>query len=178
MKTIRLSGKFSDNIMLVDDDIYERMVVLSPWHGVCKKQKLTYARKYIFPNGRWHPVIILAHRYAAQLYGLIDSHNKKIDSREIDHINHNTLDNTRINLRAVTTQENARNQVLRVTNKSGYKGVQQNKGNSKWIATIRDEGRKYLGSFDDKIEAAKAYDEAARKLGYLESSLNFPRINP
>lgn len=53
---------------------------------------------------------------------------------------------------------------------SRFTGVSWHTGNQKWIAQIRDRrGREgkviYLGSFDDDVEAAKAYDAKAKELG-------------
>jgi hypothetical protein len=47
-------------------------------------------------------------------------------------------------------------------NTSGYKGVSWNSHAKAWAARITVRGRRvFLGSFDDPVEAAKAYNEAA-----------------
>ena len=80
----------------------------------------------------------------------------------IDHINHDTLDNRRCNLRICTHSENMRNRGKANTNTSGYKGVC--KKGSKWSARIGVDGeRLYLGTFETKEEACSAYCEAALK---------------
>jgi hypothetical protein len=79
-----------------------------------------------------------------------------------DHINGNPLDNRRENLRSATQQMNGINTGLCSTNTSGFKGVSPEKG--KWSAQIHVMNRKkFLGYFDDKVEAAKAYNSAAKK---------------
>ncbi len=60
-------------------------------------------------------------------------------------------------------------------NTSGYKGVSLFGRDSKWKAQIQVDGKKrHLGYFDDKIEAAKAYDRAALELHGEFAVLNFP----
>lgn len=79
----------------------------------------------------------------------------------IDHINHDTLDNRKSNLRDGTLH-NIKNMRHRVGTSSQYKGVDWNKASQKWRARI-DIGKysKSLGYFDDEIDAALAYDEAS-----------------
>jgi hypothetical protein len=97
----------------------------------------------------------------------------------IDHKNRDSRDNRRANLRVATHTQNARNKVK--NNKkycSIYKGVSWNKLRKKWFALIRaNHGRVFLGYFDDQIEAAKAYDEAAKKYHGQFACLNFPPPN-
>lgn len=86
-------------------------------------------------------------------------------SVEVDHRNGNTLDNRRRNLRLATHQQNARNAGPPSHNTSGYKGVHfQSRLKSKpWEAYIRYDGKRhFLGYFASAIEAAEAYDQAAR----------------
>lgn len=86
----------------------------------------------------------------------------------IDHINHDTLDNRKINLRFCVSVENSRNRQLNKNNSSGYKGVSLHKMCGKWQARIKlPNKRKSLGLFSDRVEAAKAYNKAA-KLYYGE----------
>lgn len=53
------------------------------------------------------------------------------------------------------------NKGLMPTNTSGYKGVFWRRDRSKWRAKI---GKKTIGLFDSKIEAAKAYDREAKRI--------------
>lgn len=81
----------------------------------------------------------------------------------VDHINGDTLDNQRKNLRICTIGENNRNSQVE-KNRTGYKGVSWNKGGKKWMVQIAPNRTKmYLGCFTDPQKAAMAYNEAAKK---------------
>lgn len=82
---------------------------------------------------------------------------------QVDHINGFGLDNRRQNLRLATKAENGRNSRLRANNASGYKGVHWHKARQKWEAQIQVNRRTlFLGYYADPIDAARAYDAAAR----------------
>lgn len=82
----------------------------------------------------------------------------------VDHKNKNSLDNRKENLRICTAQQNRRNNSLSKLSTSGYKGVSWNKRIGKWSAYIRANYKKiHLGYFEDKIEAAHAYNNAAKE---------------
>jgi hypothetical protein len=97
------------------------------------------------------------------------------DHLVVDHIDHNGRNNRKSNLRLCTFAENCRNQ-RRVAHKtSKYKGVHWRKRGKKWAAAIRcDNKTHHLGYFTNEIEAAKAYDKAARKFHKDFASVNFP----
>lgn len=80
----------------------------------------------------------------------------------VDHINHNTLDNRRENLRVCTRGENQRNMMIGKHNKSGFKGVHFDKRTKRWVAQIFFNNKiKYLGRFNSPQDAAQAYDKSA-----------------
>jgi hypothetical protein len=93
----------------------------------------------------------------------------------VDHINGDGLDNRRSNLRICTRAENCRNRrKQRRPTASIYKGVQRCKP-ARWRAVIRACGvQRHLGTFRDEVEAAKAYDLAARKFHGSFACVNFP----
>ena len=90
----------------------------------------------------------------------------------VDHINHDTLDNRRSNLREVTNSQNCQNLLgPQVNNTSGYRGVTWHKRNQKWQAQLMvNSKRKYLGYFDSIEEANKAAVEGRKK--YMTHSAN------
>ena len=83
----------------------------------------------------------------------------------VDHINGNSLDNRKANLRECLHKENMRNRRGRNKNStSGIKGVFWIKNAKKWRAQIKvNRVVIYLGYFTDKIKAATAYNDAAKK---------------
>lgn len=76
-----------------------------------------------------------------------------------DHINHDRLDNRKINLRPVTSHQNAMNMGKKCTNTSGVTGVRKESHckTDKWTAIITYKYKdKWLGSYDTFDEAVKA----------------------
>jgi len=83
---------------------------------------------------------------------------------EVDHIDGDRLNNQKNNLRLVQSSQNKMNRGPRKDCKSGYKGVSFHKQNENWCARIKTNGKYlHLGCFNNKIDAAKAYNEAAVK---------------
>lgn len=80
---------------------------------------------------------------------------------DVDHRNWIRNDNRFENLRSATASKNLANTRRKSNNTSGYKGVSWHKQRQTWRATC---ATKHIGLFDDPIEAAKAYDAAAREL--------------
>jgi hypothetical protein len=92
----------------------------------------------------------------------------------VDHINGDTLDNTRKNLRPATKSQNAMNSVKRSAASSKFKGVSWHKQHKKWVTRITLGGRcHHVGLFHLEEDAARAYDCAASKMFGEFARLNF-----
>jgi hypothetical protein len=89
-----------------------------------------------------------------------------------DHINGDTLDNRRENLRACTQAENLRNRRPHSEGRFPYKGIKVKGG--RWTAHLMISGRRiYSKSFPTMEEAARAYDVLAREHHGVFARLNF-----
>lgn len=96
--------------------------------------------------------------------------------KQIDHRNHDGLDNRRCNLRECSHIENMRNQLPQKTGTSRYKGVHWEKERGKWRAQIKHTCKQMrLGRYASEKDAAKAYDKKAKELFGEFAYLNFPR---
>jgi hypothetical protein len=82
---------------------------------------------------------------------------------EVDHINGNTFDCRKINMRNCTHTENTRNHNMQKNNTSGYKSVYWRKDRKKWVAKIRVNKKQiYIGSYINAKDAYIAYCKVAK----------------
>jgi hypothetical protein len=100
---------------------------------------------------------------------------------DIDHANGNGIDNRRFNLRVCTRAQNVMNSIVRSDNKSGFRGVSWHKVQKKYVAYIYltkfgKPKQMRLGNFYDAVDAAHAYDEAARQLFGEFARTNFDHM--
>ncbi len=83
----------------------------------------------------------------------------------VDHINGNTLDNRKANLRLCSPSGNASNRVKKFNSKSIYKGLSYRERSGKYEVSVTKNGKAfYVGSFYSEIEAKKAYDKKSKEI--------------
>ena len=87
------------------------------------------------------------------------------DLTKVDHINHDTLDNRKANLRPATQGENLCNRGKQTNNRSGYKGVSWCEDHHKYRVTItRNAHTTFLGYTSTAEEGAGLYSAAAKEI--------------
>lgn len=94
----------------------------------------------------------------------------------VDHINGNSLDNRKENLRIASRADNMQNTRKRANGSSVFKGVDYKKRQKCWRARLYINGKQYnLGNYGTEIEAAEAYNKAVVAKG-SKSPLNRVKI--
>lgn len=148
--TIELTRGFTAVIDVADS----RAISVHKWCALVSERKgIVYAVR----SGRNQPggkSLVMMHREILVA----------LDGEFVDHINHNTLDNRRVNLRICTIPENNRNKRRNAKSASRFKGVFLLPGGS-WRARITSNYKGiHIGCFASAKEAALAYDKAASEL--------------
>lgn len=93
-----------------------------------------------------------------------------------DHVDGNTYNNRRCNLRVVTKAQNAKNRSANVVSTSKYVGVSWIRRVGKWVSQIKAGGRvHFLGYFDCEELAARERDRATKLWFGEHGRLNFPQ---
>ena len=148
MKRVELTQKF---FTIVDDEDY--LYLKNYKWDVCRSKYSYYARTRIKDKNNKRNTILM-HRMIM----------KAPKYMQVDHISGNGLNNLKNNLRLCTQTQNNGNTRLSRHNTSGIKGVHWNKKRQIWIAVLHKNNKPhYLGSFNDKFEAKKVYEKAAKE---------------
>jgi len=134
-------------VTVVDKDVYDRDLKNYTWHAHWRGNAFYAARKE-YGN------TISMHRQILQVPDGLDG----------DHIDMNTLNNRKTNLRVSTRSQNVANSNKRSNNTSGFKGVKWNATSRAWGAHLGlNNARLFLGYFNTPAEAAQAYNSAAKE---------------
>ena len=148
MKEILLTQGY---VAIVDDEDAERISRFK-WHITINKSKNSH---HVYAEAT------PKYRYRISMHRLIAGAGV---GNEVDHINGNTLDNRRNNLRLCTRSQNNGNQ-RKTRGSSRYKGVCFDKQTGRWRAQIAHNGKRMkIGRFDIEEAAARAYRMKAREL--------------
>jgi len=155
MKLEIISKKYGIKTIVIDDEDYNKIKDYKLHIIFCKKSKGFYARAYKKKTECETRKQYYLHRY------LVDCPKGKIT----DHINGDSLDNRKQNLRICDGSENICNSGKRdMDSTSKYKGVSFVKKEKKWQAAImKNKQTKFLGHFIKETDAAMAYNQAAIK---------------
>lgn len=150
MKKIKISSGYE---CILDDDDYDKFSKFN-WFASKKRSGI-----YVYRSQRYgirkenKRLTIYLHREIMNA--------KKYDY--VDHINGNTLDNRKQNLRICTNEQNLHNS--KKTNKectSKFKGVCWDKSKKKWLVSITiNKKHKFIGRYDSELEAAEIYNKHA-----------------
>lgn len=164
MKEIQLTKGL---VTLIDDGDFDTVSKKKWWAEMAGNKH--YASAYISKEIRR----VRLHRF---LLGITDP---KI---YVDHIDGDTLNNQRSNLRLCAPQFNSHNRIGKVVSTSKYKGVSWSVGRGNWVAEICLDGIIYpIGGFAIEEEAAEAYNIAASiffgEFAWL-NTIDFDNPNP
>lgn len=144
----------------VDESDFE---ILSKFNWQAVNNRKYYARRHIMIDGKKSKIYM--HR---EIMGVTKS------DVFVDHIDGDGLNNTRANLRVASHSENLANVPKRNGTSSKYRGVNFKKSTGKWQVQIQHNNKMHwVGSFNNEIEAAKAYDKKAVELFGAFAQLNF-----
>lgn len=153
-----------------------KIVIKSKIHGeytvIVDESDYTFVSKYT-----WHINKCLNKMYASTRINnkIVRLHTLLIGDGigHVDHVDGNSLNNTRVNLRMCTHAQNIQNIGKRISNKSGYKGVWYSPLEGKYKSQITVNRKKIcIGTFENIKDAALAYNDAAKKHHGIFANLN------
>ena len=134
--------------VIVDDEDYERLSKYR-WQAHDNRKQCVYARRSTWSGGKKGHVFMHHEIVGNVAHGL-----------EVDHVNGNTLDNQKSNLRLITRRQNLQNNHKK-NKTSQFVGVSWEKDRKKWRSQIAINGKTIcLGRSDNEYEEHLKYIKA------------------
>ena len=150
-------------VALVDEEDVSK-ITCHKWQAVWDKDAQTFYAKCNMVLASGKRGNMLMHRF------ILNAQRKQ----DVDHENHDGLDNRRKNMRLCSRRQNSQNRLKRPGRSSVYKGVTLDKRSGRWQAGINVNGTwKYLGKYIVERDAAVQYDIAAVKYFGIFACTNF-----
>jgi hypothetical protein len=147
-------------VALVDDDLYPALSFFKWHYSESRPEKPGYAVHRVKVSGHW--LNLKLHRF------IMSAGERDI----VDHIDGDTLNNQRANLRIVNHSLNSQNSIKQVGS-SGYRGVSWSGRKKVWEVCIqKDDQRIFIGQFSNVDDAARAYDKKALELFGCDAMTN------
>lgn len=103
-------------------------------------------------------------------------HGKIPEGQEVDHVDHNPLNNTRANLRIVSSSENKRNRRKHRNNSSGHPGVSWDESQQRWLVYCKVHGKMKKRSITPSklgLSKEEALEEAIKWRKKFESEMGY-----
>jgi hypothetical protein len=157
-KGIKMKIKIGDQTVIIDDEMHNEIAKYK-WFVRTrpeKKGRVYFATQNKELCKKYKLKMIPLHRF---IMGII-----KNDGRVVDHINRNTWDCRKENMRICTRMQNACNTTKTRKSETDARGVHWNTGQKKYYVYIRVNKKKtYIGRYDDLEIARKSYITASLK---------------
>lgn len=160
MQKVRISGSF----VLLDDEDLER-VMRKGWSVA---EELDVSGN---PTFRVYSTTAAKIPLGRFILGL-----EKVSKLMVDHINGDTLDNRKENLRAVTNAQNQMNRKVNSNSRTGFKGVREMSTGRFQARIVKDGVPHVIGHYFNAKSAGISYDNAAREMFGSYARLNFPEL--
>lgn len=147
MKKINVTNRKGEKFTILVSDVDYKFVSQFSWS--VKRGNSTFYAKTRVSKRVW----VTMHRMLL----------KPKKNEVVDHKDHNGLNNTRKNIRICCNFKNHQNGKMHSDNLSGYKGVSFDSRRNLYRARIFSKKEIWLGHFVSAVDAAKAYNVAAKK---------------
>lgn len=170
-KIINNTYNIYNNIVLLD--VYKRDGTIYDFKILIDFEDLDKISGYLIgvlkQHNKYYSEIKRGRKFKKYLHRFIlNNYDKNVD---IDHINGNSLDNRKCNLRIVSHKDNCRNRKININNTSGYNGVSFDNRCKLWVSNITIDNKYInLGYSKTKEEAILKRKEFNKIIGFTSPS--------